>query len=348
METNNIGGGEILQYVGQGNTSKPDYLDDSVIQSFAMLPGVKVIIMILLLVAAVLIILRLMEVRSPNTSGKIKAELDHLRTVRKRDEKIVTYNNIMRTITNIIEKSPLAMSKSNYDYYIYNLTRANVRIPGGARVMRPDEFNALIKMAQIIVCLLGVATSVFISAPLGIITIVLALFIGGTMPMTVVRNTVRTKDSEIIENFAEFYLMIHYVLLASAGTPISGIIKSYDKTTESEEMHRFCDVCLFYIDTYGEYEATRYISKQYREIPQVGKLMRLIRQANEGGDVRAELVGFRNELLAARKYAIQKRMEKLVMKAQASFNILVPILIQAIISAMAIYFDDLSLASSFL
>jgi hypothetical protein len=76
--------------------------------------------------------------------------------------------------------------------------------------------------------------------------------------------------------------------------------------------------------------------------------MRLIRQANEGGDVRAELVGFRTELLEARKYAIQKRMEKLVMKAKASFNILVPILIQAVISAMAIYFEDLSLTSTFL
>ena len=55
-------------------------------------------------------------------------------------------------------------------------------------------------------------------------------------------------------------------------------------------MHRFVDCCIHYIDTYGEYEATKFITRQYREIPQVGKLMRLIRQANEGGDVRAELV----------------------------------------------------------
>jgi hypothetical protein len=254
----------------------------------------------------------------------------------------------MKTLTSIIEKSPLAMPKSNIEYYSYNLTRANVRIPGGARVMHPEEFNAIIKSVQVFVIAVGLLTSVFVSASIGAITIMLALFLGNTMPMATIRSTVKVKDNEIVENFAEFYLMIHYVLLASAGTPISGIIKSYDKTTESQEMHRFCDVCLYYIDTYGEYEGTRYISKQYREIPQVGKLMRLIRQANEGGDVRAELVGFRTELLEARKYAIQKRMEKLVMKAKASFNILVPILIQAIISAMAIYFEDISLASTFL
>jgi hypothetical protein len=348
METNNIGGGEILYYIGQGNTSKPAYLDNDVISQFAMLPGVKIIIMLLLVVAAVLVILRIMEVRSPNTNSKIKSELDHQRAIRKRDEQIVFYNSVMKTLTSIIEKSPLAMPKSNIEYYSYNLTRANVRIPGGARVMHPEEFNAIIKSVQVFVIAIGLLTSVFVSASIGAITIMLALFLGNTMPMATIRSTVKVKDNEIVENFAEFYLMIHYVLLASAGTPISGIIKSYDKTTESQEMHRFCDVCLYYIDTYGEYEGTRYISKQYREIPQVGKLMRLIRQANEGGDVRAELVGFRTELLEARKYAIQKRMEKLVMKAKASFNILVPILIQAIISAMAIYFEDISLASTFL
>lgn len=82
-------------------------------------------------------------------------------------------------------------------------------------------------------------------------------------------------------------------------------------------MKHFVDVCIHYIDTYGEYEATRYISKAYREIPQVAKLMRLIRQANEGGDIKAELIGFRTELLNARKYEIEKRMNKLIQMGRA-------------------------------
>lgn len=89
-------------------------------------------------------------------------------------------------------------------------------------------------------------------------------------------------------------------------------MKSYQKTTDSEEMKHFVDVCVHYIDTYGEYDATRHIAKAYREIPEVAKLMRLIRQANEGGDVKAELIGFRNELLNARRHAIENRMNKLI------------------------------------
>ena len=135
--------------------------------------------------------------------------------------------------------------------------------------------------------------------------------------------------------------MIHYVLMASSQTPLEGIMKSYQKTTDSEEMKHFVDVCVHYIDTYGEYNATNYIAKAYREIPEVAKLMRLIRQANEGGDIKAELLGFRKELLDAKRYTIEKKMKKLVDMGRAQFNILMPVLIQAVLSAMSIYFEDL-------
>lgn len=348
MNTNNAGGGEILQYVGQTNSSGPSYLDEQVIQQFLMLPVVKILIIVLLMVIAVLLMLKALEVRNPLRGKAISYELEHLDKVKKRDESIVRSNKIISTLTRIIDNSPFTLPRANVDYWAYNLERANIRIPGGTRVMRPQEFNAIIKAIELVIIGISVIITIFLSAPIGMMIIIFTILAASTLPMQYVRGLVKTKDSEIIENFADFYLMIHYVLLASAGTPISGIMKSYDKTTSSEEMHRFIDVCIHYIDTYGEYEATRYISKQYREIPQVGKLMRLIRQANEGGDVRAELIGFRDELLAAKKYAISKRMEKIVAQAQASFNILVPVLIQAILSAMAIYLEDLQLTSTFM
>lgn len=348
MNTNNAGGGEVLQYVGNNSSNRPSYLDEQVIQQFMVLPVVRIIIMLLLIAIAFIIIFKLMEVRNPLRGKAVTNELEHLDKIKKRDESIIKANKSMTLITKLIENSPFMLSKSLVEYWSYNLERANVRIPGGARIMKPQEFNAIIKTVQIIIVGIAAVIAIVISVPLAFMLVMVTLVIGSTLPMQWVRQTVKAKDNEIVENFADFYLMIHYVLLASAGTPISGIMKSYDKTTSSKEMHRFIDVCIHYIDTYGEYEATRFISKQYREIPQVGKLMRLIRQANEGGDVRAELLGFRDELLAAKKYAISKRMEKLVIRAQASFNILVPILIQAIISAMAIYVEDLKLSSSFM
>lgn len=348
MGTNNAGGGEILDYVGKSQTKRPSYLDDAVIQQFATLPFVRIIIMLLIIVIAIIVIMKIMEVRNPLRGRAVTNELEHLDKVKKRDESIIKANRVINIVTKLIEKSPFTLSKSYIDYWSYNLERANVRIPGGARIIKPQEFNAIIKVVEIFVMCIGVILIILVSAPVGVLLIAFTWVAASTLPMQVVRSTVKAKDNEIVENFADFYLMIHYVLLASAGTPISGIMKSYDKTTTSDEMHRFVDVCIHYIDTYGEYEATRYISRQYREIPQVGKLMRLIRQANEGGDIRAELIGFRDELLSAKKYTILKRMERLVMQAQASFNILVPVLIQAVLSAMAIYIEDLKLTSTFM
>lgn len=344
-----VGGGEVLNYLNGGSDSK-EYIamDDSIIKQLGMLSGVKILIMILLVFVALIIIMKLMEVRSPFRGKAITSELDNLEKIRKHDESIIRANKMITSLTKIIENSPFNLDKAYIDYWTYNLERANIRIPGGYRVMKAQELNAIIKTVELALCALLVFVAVFINLPVGAVLIILTVSFASSLPMMYIRGLVKTKDNEIVENFADFYLMLHYVLLASAGTPISGIMKSFDKTTSSEEMHRFVDVCIHYIDTYGEYDATRYIAKQYREIPEVGKLMRLIRQANEGGDVRAELVGFRTELLSAKKYAIQKRMEKVVMKAKASFNILTPILIQAIISAMAIYMDDLSLASTFM
>ena len=289
-----------------------------------------------------------MEVKNPLKGKAIVHEIDNLERIKKRDASIVRANKTMIVITKIVEASPFALSKPNIEYWNYNLTRADVRIPGGTRVINPQEFNALIVAGQAFALAIFAVITVFFNAPIGVMLSISTVFLGNTVPMRIVRSTVKVKDMEIVENFADFYLMIHYVLLASAGTPISGIMKSFDKTTNSDEMHRFIDVCIHNIDTYGEYEGTRHIGKHYREIPQVGKLMRLIRQANEGGDVRAELIGFRDELLAAKKHTIRKRMEKVIMQAKMSFNILLPILFQAIASAAAIYLEDLSLTGSFL
>ena len=343
-----VGGGEILQYLGGSGGQSQDYvaMDNSVIQQFGILSSAKALIIILLVAAALVVIMKILEVKSPFRGRAITAELENLERIRRRDEAIIRANKTITTLTNIIENSVLRLDKAYVDYWTYNLERANVRIPGGYRVMKAQELNAIIKATEVVLCALLLLVAIFINLPAGAVAIILVVSFASSLPMMYIRGLVKAKDNEIVENFADFYLMLHYVLLASAGTPIAGIMKSFDKTTNSVEMHRFVDVCIHYIDTYGEYDATRHIAKQYREIPEVGKLMRLIRQANEGGDVRAELIGFRNELLAAKKYAIQKRMEKVVMKAKASFNILTPILIQAIISAMAIYIDDLSLAGS--
>jgi ABC-type multidrug transport system fused ATPase/permease subunit len=343
-----VGGGEVLDYVGGGEEYDAGLMNKDLIESFLRLPYVRMAIIVCILILAALLIIRIYKVRNPFGKRSISKEFDHMAAVRKHDEQILKANRMIRAFTNIVENSVFSMSTVGKDYWAYNLTRADVRIPGKSRIMKPEEFHAITVSVEAFVILVSALIGILFNIPVGVLLIIATIAIGNTMPMIMLRNNVKMKDQEVEEHFVDMYLMIHYVLLASGSTPIAGILKSFDKTTNSNEMHKFVDVCVHYMDTYGEYEATGYISRAYREIPQVVKLMRLMKQANQGGSVRQELIGFKTELLNERKYLIEKRMNKLIAKARFSFNILYGILIQAIISAMGIYFKDLGGIGSFM
>ena len=347
MNTNNAGGGEVLQYIGNNNNRQVN-LDEALMQQLEMLPWIKLLIVILLVFVAGYVIMQLFGIRSVFKGKGLSGQLSHMDSVKKHDDQIRRANNFISTITAIIEKTPFHMPNLSKEYMEYNLTRANVRIPGGYRVMRPAEFNALKVCGKLAFIVVGILIGIFWSLPIGVVLAIASFYLIDTFSDMTIRSTVAAKDREVTENFSDFYLMIHYVLLSRANIPLTGIIKSYDKTTSSDEMHRFVDCCIHYIDTYNEYEATKYIASAYREIPYVGKLMRLIRQVNEGAEVEAELMGFRQELLNAKRYAIEQRGDRMIMRARASMNLLYIVLVQAVISAMMIYIDDLSLTSSIL
>lgn len=342
-----LGGGEILDYMNGGSQYTGDYsrMDNALIQQFRMMGGIKFLIILIIIFLAIYFLLKILNIKAFKGKGIVN-ELDHMEEVRKRDASILQANKFINDLTFIVEKSPFKLERAKKDYINYNLSRADIRIPGGRRVMKAEEYNAILKICQGFVVAIGIISSILINYLLGFILIIFAIVVGGTLPMMYIRGVVKEKDEEIEANFSDFYLMIHYVLMARANTPLSGIMRSYDKTTNSEEMHRFIDVCVSNIDTYGEYEGPLRIAEKYKEIAIVGKLMRLIRQANEGADVASELRGFRQELIDAKRYALTRKGDKLVAKARASFALLMPILVQAVISAMLIYVEDLSVTSS--
>lgn len=329
------------------SNTNSQYLNTGVIKQYDIIPIVSTIIIIVLVFLMIKAILSLFNIKNIKRDRGIINELDYINKVKKRDASIIRSNKFINKITRIVEKSPFKQDSISKEYLEYNLYRANVRIPGGSRTYKADEFNAIKVFLTTCIILLSILIGFFANFLLAIVMIFSTIIISLTTPMTVLRSMVKAKDDEIKENFLDFYIMIHYTILEHSSTPLNGLMKSYAKTTESHEMRRLIDVCVHYIDTYGEYESANYISKAYREIPVMCKLMRLIKQSHEGGNIEQELMGFRTELLNDKEYTITKRGNKLAYKAQVSFNILMPILFQAIISACYIYFDDIQLVSSF-
>ena len=344
---NGMGGGEVLEFWGKTQTPDSPYLNNPLIQQYNLMPLIIAIIIVIILVIMIRILMNMYNVRSLRKGKGIINELEYVYQVRKRDASIIRYNKLIIRLTSIVEKTIFKSNRANKEYVEYNIERAGVKIPGGGRYMRAEEFNAIV--VSIAAAVVAVSAMVALANfTLGVVMIIFTIAMASIAPMMYLRQIVKAKDDEIRANFADFYLMLHYVLIAGAKAPLTGIMKSYAKTTDSKEMLHLVDVCVHYMDTYGEYEGANYIAKAYREIPVMTKLMRLVRQANQGGDIESELMGFRQELLNEKRYAIQKRTDKLVNRARASFNLLLPILVQAILSAMSIYLSDMGLISTFL
>ena len=276
----------------------------------------------------------------------MRSELKNVKDLRSRDEYILKINRAMKILTGAVEKTTFRLNVKNREYLQYNLNRAGVKAPGGYRMLLAEEYNAMIRILLAILIILGIAVAVFKSTSIGIMLIICTIALMGSLPMVILRGMVAAKDREIVDNFLDYYLMIHYILISGASTPLDRVMRSYSKITTSEEMKRFVDNCVGYIETYGEYEATTLIAKDYREIAEINKLMRLIRQLFDGGSVEQDLIGFRNELIRRKQNKIEDRMNKLVNKARLSFNVLLILLIQAILSAMSIYLPDISMAKN--
>ena len=332
---------------GENVRTEYNYMNEGMIYKLQNLPLVKVLIVILLVVIAVSIIMRLIGLRSLFQDKGVSAELENINAIKKRDKYILRANNILRKITRLVNSSGLSLGSNKHEYMEYNLRRAGVKVPGGFRNMTPEEFNACCKLGSLITGAIGLIVLIFLNLTFGALIILGGSILWNTVPMMVVRGIVADRDAEIKRHFFDVYLMLHYTLIANAQTPIAQLLRSYGKQTSSKEMIAFTANCVDFLDTYGEYNATRMIAREYREIAEVGRLMRLIRQQQEGGDITQELLGFKSQLVKERAYEVEVRMNKLINRANESFKVLMIILVQAIVSAMAIYLPDIVGVTSF-
>lgn len=340
-----MGGGEILRFVGN-KPKETEYLDPNALAVHDALPFIIWLTVGFIILSAIILILRTMGIKSFRLHG-INNAISNIEKLRERDKAIIKINKALQTLTNIVQGSIFRLDKNTKNYYAYNLKRAGIKVPGGYRYLEAEEFNAIIICAGAVLISLSLAIFLILNPIFGVVCMVASLTAVSVLPMVIIRSIVTKRNKEIRENFMDLYLMLHYNLLLGGDTPIEKIMGSYAKATDSEEMKRFVENCIGHIDIHGEYNATMHIARDYKEIPEVNKLMRLIRQLHEGGDVKQELLGFRDELIKDRKYHLERKMNKLVSKARFSFNLLMIILFQAILSAMAIYIPDLQGIGSF-
>ena len=345
-----VGGGEALDFFSKF-TSETEwtYMDGELIQHFQNLGLYKLLIVALILTICIILMLKLLGIRTITQDAGVRAEIDNVKTLRKTEKSIIARQKSLNRLKGIVAALGLNPGQVYADYMNYNLKRAGIMAPAGDRALDAFEFNALVKAGIACTTVVCLFVMLFLNLTLGFLLLLLALVLWNTIPNMYVRSLAMEKDTIIKNNFFDFYQEIHYILINGGNASISKRIRSYQKGVRNNpEMVRFADTCADYIDIYGEAEGSTYIAKEYREIPDVTKLMRLIKQFNDGGDIKQDLIGFRDTLLLEKQMRMEDEQKKLVTKARLSFNILMIVLVQAILSAMAIYLPDLTNVGSFL
>lgn len=335
-----VGGGEILDFFSNSARQTWETLNGDLINQIGALPLIKIGICILLLLILILIVFRILGLGNGLVYSGVDAEIANINNLRKLDAYIIKRNKQLSFITKFIENLGLGVDRSRISYLEYNLKRAGLKNPGGQRVLTPQEYNAIIKALILVFVCFGLLITLF-SVTIGIIVIVLGVSFMSFVPDTILRDIVVRKDAVIRRNFFDFYGELHYPIVGNEGTPLVKILRNYAKVDLLPEMQEFTNDVADIFDLHGEYEGTKYVAQEYKEIPEVSKLMRLIRQYHDGADVVNDMMGFREQLLLQQQMQIDKFCDKIIRRARSSFYLIYIILFQAIISAMAIYLPDL-------
>lgn len=271
----------------------------------------------------------------------VRNQIDNLKSVQRADARKLRQEKWMRRRTNFILLTPFRLSKDAEEELNYSLERLGVRVKYSESIMKANQFNGIYKTYMILSMIFSLIILVFFSSIFGLALLVASLILWSTVPNVYINSKVKLIDEEIANKFTNLYTMVYFSIINKTGEPLEKILKSFSFTTDSEEMQKFVDNCINEIETFGELEALDILRAKYSSVAQVDKMLRLMKQFHNGGDVLEEMHGFSNELLELQEYAIQKKTERIIEIGQASFNVLMVILFIALASAVGTFFPQL-------
>lgn len=343
---NPIGGGEVLNYFGQSE-QEWTHMNGELIGNLQRLGLYKFLIILLILIIFCIVAMKLLGIRTVVKDAAVRAELDNVKTLKKTEKSIVNQQRQLNKLKNLVHSVGLSPGDAYVDYMNYNLRRAGILAPGGDRALDACEFNALIKSGLFVTEAVFLFITLFVSAPIGAVLMLIDAVSWSTFPTVMVRSKASERDKVIKDNFFEFYQEIHYILINGGKSSISKRMRAFAKSARNKpELEQFAETCADLFDIYGEAEGAAKAAKEFKEIPDVGKLMRLIQQFNEGADIEKDLIGFRETLLLKHQMKLEEEQKKIINQARASFAVIYVVLYQAIFSAMLIYIKDIVGAGS--
>ena len=209
-----VGGGEALDFFSKF-TSETEwtYMDGELIKHFQNLGLYKLLIVALILTICIILMLKLLGIRTITQDAGVRAEIDNVKTLRKTEKSIIARQKSLNRLKGIVAALGLNPGQVYADYMNYNLKRAGIMAPAGDRALDAFEFNALVKAGIACTTVVCLFVMLFLNLTLGFLLLLLALVMWNTIPNMYVRSLAMEKDTIIKNNFFDFYQEIHYILI---------------------------------------------------------------------------------------------------------------------------------------
>lgn len=336
-----IGGGEVLPFL-----EKKDDAIYGISQSAYWLQShihtIVICLLIIIILCGIYNILKIMgiDLFGENKVNSLINDEIAIGTVNRKQRRT---RKFLTTVERFQSKGILKLDKFKEDDLRFNLERVNWRINDVP--LSAGMYNGLKWLVRIVTVVLTLVAIIFFQSTTPFFIGLIIIMSVGSVDI-ILNGTIKRLDEEIYANFLEFYLMLHHTMISDGGATLTSLIQLYNKTAKGE-MKNVTDKILYCFDTYGESLGCDMLTNAFRH-EYISRLMRLIKGYVRGADVRDDMKGFRTLLIDNRERDIMNASEKLQMKARMSFYILMPILVQAIVSAMAIYFGDISQVGTFM
>lgn len=327
-----VGGGEVLQLFGKQEVIAG--INETAYTIKCNAPRAMVFLTIVLMLAMVYGLVVTFGVFNSATLANINSTVSLSLAVDKKQWRMRKFLNSMVSLQS---RGIFKLDPYKADDLSFNLQRLGWKLRDIP--LTAEMYNGLKIFASIITIILSALISLVTFNPMG-------LLIGGILVIaigsldTFIAMRVHQLDEEISKNFLELYLILYHTMVADGGATLASLLRVYLATAEGE-MAIVTEKIIYSMETYGEALGCDKLTNAFRH-EYVTRLMRLIKGYVQGADVRDDLRGFRALLIENREREIEHESEKLQRKARMSFYILMPVLVQAIISAMAIYFGDIA------
>lgn len=319
------------------------YMNDGVIRQYNMIPLVVAIVIILIIILYIMYLMKVMNIRSLGTSKAVRNVIDNVKLIRKKEKFSKNYYRFLSIAENLIEKTPFKLDQRRAEYLQYNIDRIGLKTYDGSRTFKARQLNGAIQLLGILLYIFAAFIMIFFNGAIGLALLISSFIFANSVLMLYLRMKVAQKDKELKNEFLDLYLKIHNILIEKGKSPLAKVISSYAESSGSDEVKQFADVCTYNFETYGEYVGSDLVSKHYREVNDVVKLMTLIKENQSGAEIQEELVAFRKQLIEEDKFIREKNGQKIVDKMNTAMEVGIMVFLgQICLSAMIPFIVDIA------